>query len=504
MKNATQIRNIIPSLRHSHYRSLWRSRVTRLGIALALFALSTTARATDRGNSNTSDGLSALMDLTTGTFNTGLGTMTLSTLTTASNNTATGAGALTANTSGHENTADGTDALHDNTTGFDNTATGFQALASNTTASFNTAGGYQALFKNTTGASNTASGYEALYSNTTGASNTADGFSALFSNTTGNNNTASGLSALYGNTGGGDNTASGVNALFSNTTGSYNTAQGSAALATNTTGIQNTASGWGALNQNSAGNYNTADGLQALLNNSTGSNNTATGLDALFSNTIGSNNIALGAGAGGNLTTGSNNIDIGNGGVAAESNTVRIGTSGMQTATFIAGIRGVAVAGGQPVAVNVNGQLGIRASSARFKEAIKPMDKTSEAILALQPVTFRYKKELDAKAIPQFGLVAEQVAKVNPDLVTRDDQGKPFTVRYDEVNAMLLNEFLKEHSKVTEQSNINRQQEATITELRAMLAEQQKEIKTLKAGLERVSDRLDATKPAGRLATNNE
>ncbi len=337
---------------------------------------------------------------------------------------------------------------------------------------------------------------------------------ALYFNTTGYDNTASGLAALYSNSTGADNTASGVNALYSNTTGSYNTAQGSAALATNTTGIQNTANGWGALNQNSTGNYNTAVGLQALLNNSTGNNNTATGLDALFSNTIGSNNIALGAGGGGNLTTGSNNVDIGNGGVAAEANTIRIGTSGTQTAAFIAGIRGVAITGAQPVGVNATGQLGIRASSARFKEAIKPMDTASEAILSLRPVSFRYKKELDPKGEQQFGLVAEEVAQVAPDLVARDDQGKPFTVRYDEVNAMLLNEFLKEHRKVEEQSQDIATQKTTIGRLetamarqrkdfQATTAQQEKEIKALVAGLQKVSNQLELTKPVARVVAND-
>src|SRR4029077_10741534 len=147
------------------------------------------------------------------------------------------------------------------------------------------------------------------------------------------------------------------------------------------------------------------------------------------------------------LTTGNNNIDIGNSGVAAEANTIRIGKSGTQRKTFVAGITGTTVAGGVGVIVGSNGQLGTIVSSARFKEAIEPMDKASEAILALKPVTFRYKKELDPEGIPQFGLVAEDVENVNPALVARDEQGKPYTVRYEAVNAMLLNEFLKEHEK---------------------------------------------------------
>ena len=185
----------------------------------------------------------------------------------------------------------------------------------------------------------------------------------------------------------------------------------------------------------------------------------AEGFEALANNTSGSSNIALGSNAGINLTTGSNNIDIGAPGVAAEANTIRIGKSGTQKKTFIAGIRGVTVASGVGVIVGTTGQLGTVVSSARFKEAIKPMDKASEAILALKPVTFRYKEELDPDGIPQFGLVAEEVEKVNPDLVVRDEDGKVMTVRYEAVNAMLLNEFLKEHRNVAEQ-------QSTIAELK--------------------------------------
>ena len=173
-------------------------------------------------------------------------------------------------------------------------------------------------------------------------------------------------------------------------------------------------------------------------------NNTANGQNAMRSNTTGSFNIALGGNAGFNLTTGSNNIEIGNRGVAGESGIIRIGTRGTHTNTYIAGISGVTVPGGVGIIVRTNGKLGTVVSSARFKDEIKPMDKASEAILAMKPVTFRYKKELDPDGIPQFGLVAEEVEKVNPALVARDDQGKPYTVRYDAVNAMLLNEFLKE------------------------------------------------------------
>jgi Chaperone of endosialidase len=234
---------------------------------------------------------------------------------------------------------------------------------------------------------------------------------------------------------------------------------------------------------NTTGAANTATGNFALFNNTTGAANTATGFDALFNNTTGSRNIALGLGAGANLTTGNNNIDIGNGGAAGESNIIRIGTAGTQRATFIAGIRGSVVPGGLGVIVGANGQLGTFSSSARFKEAIRPMGKASEAILALKPVTFRYKRELDPEGIPQFGLVAEQVEKVNPDLVARDGQGKVNSVRYEAVNAMLLNEFLKEHRKVQElEAALARQQKdfaRQISALAASLKEQALQIQAL-------------------------
>ena len=208
----------------------------------------------------------------------------------------------------------------------------------------------------------------------------------------------------------------------------------------------NTAIGIGA-STNTTGYANTATGTEALFFNTTACCNTAYGFAALFNNTIGGSNIALGNNAGFNLTTGSNNIDIGNAGLAGDSGYIRIGVSGVQTKTFIAGISG-ASGTGNPVVINANGRLGVRPSSQRFKDEIKPMDKASEAILALKPVIFCYKKELDPKGIPQFGLVAEDVEKVNRDLVVRDREGKPYSARYDQVNAMLLNEFLKEHRKV--------------------------------------------------------
>jgi hypothetical protein len=284
-------------------------------------------------------------------------------------------------------------------------------------------------------------------------------------------------------------------ALDLNTTGIRNTATGADALARNS-GHENTAEGYQTLFSNTTGMQNTASGVGALFNNTTGSKNTASGFAALFHNTTGTNNISIGVLAGLNLTTGNNNIDIGNEGLADEANTIRIGTPDTHTATFVAGIRGVAITDGQPIGVNSNGQLGVRASSVRFKEAIKPMDKTSEPILSLHPVTFRYKKEFDPRGKQQFGLLAEEVAKVDPDLVVSDEQGKPFSVRYEEVNAMLLNEFVKEHKAFVEEQHKVQEQGATIAVL-------QKQVETLTAGLQKVSARLELTKPARKTAVND-
>src|SRR5438105_3111134 len=323
----------------------------------------------------------------------------------------------------NQNTAEGDNALLSLTTGKFNTAIGADALQMNTTGNFNTATGLNALFNNTTGSFNTATGQAALFKNTTGINNTANGSGVLSSNTKGTRNTASGVGALGGNTTGNDNTANGPRALDTNTTGTFNTATGHAALFTNTTRFNNTANGSGVLSSNTTGGDNSATGLNALVSNTTGSENTANGRSALNNNTTGGSNIVMGFAAGFNLTTGSNNIDIGSRGVAGESSKIRIGTKPAQNAAFIAGISGVTVANGVGVIVNPKGQLGTVVSSARFKEAIKPMDKASESILALNPVTFRYKHELDPDGISQFGLVAEQVEKVNPDLVVRDEDG---------------------------------------------------------------------------------
>jgi Chaperone of endosialidase len=327
---------------------------------------------------------------------------------------------------------------------------------------------------------NTVLGDDVLLNNT-GTENTAIGFDALFSNTSGFQNTATGSGALFSNTTACCNTATGALALVSNTTGQSNAATGAAALQNNTTGDNNTANGFAALLDNTTGHNNTAHGSLALGHNRIGSDNTAVGANALLLNT-GSSNIALGSSAGLNHTSGSNNIYIGNAG-SAENAHIRIGTTGTQRATFIAGISGQTVPSGVGVIVGTDGKLGTVVSSARFKEAIKPMDEASEAILALKPVTFHYKKELDADGIRQFGLVAEDVEKVNPDLVARDEQGKPYTVRYEAVNAMLLNEFLKEHRKVEQL---------------------EKQVAALTAGLQKVSAQLELSKSAPQTVLSNQ
>ena len=351
--------------------------------------------------------------------------------------------------------------------------------------------------------------------------NTAEGHDALFSLTNGTSNTANGHAALKANTNGDRNTANGALALFTNVTGSENTATGYTALFFNR-GSWNTANGIGALHSNATGNNNTANGQRALYDNLNGSRNTANGSGALGNNTMGNNNTADGFQTLGNNTTGSFNIALGNNagsGVSTADDVICIGTVGADVShsCYIGNIFNQSSPSGLAVFVNSDGKLGTIMSSRRFKEDIKPMDKASEAILALQPVTFRYKKDFDPTGTAQFGLVAEDVAKVNPDLVVRDKEGKPYSVRYDQVNAMLLNEFLKERKKVENQqetiaqlkSDATKQEAATI-ELKSTVAQQQKAMEVLTAQLkeqaaqiQRVSAQLELNKPAPQTVLNN-
>jgi hypothetical protein len=352
------------------------------------------------------------------------------------------------------NTAEGTKALLSQTTGGYNAAIGWLSLESLTTGSFNTGVGAGTLALNTADL-NTATGAGALLSHTTGTGNTANGAFALFSDTSGQLNTATGLQALFSNTGG--------------LAGSFNTATGAEALYSNT------------------GGSNTAIGAQALQSNTIGNENTGVGLNALVSNTSGNNNVALGFFAGAAQTTGSNNIYIGYN---------LQGTAGESDACYIASIFGQTSSGGLPVVINANHKLGTIVSSKRFKDDIKPMATASEALYALEPVTFHYKKEIDPVGTSQLGLVAEDVEKVNPDLVVRDKEGKPYSVRYDQVNAMLLNEFLKEHRKVLAL-------EASLAQQQKNFEQQQKQIQRLLVDVQKISTQLQTSRTAPQIAANN-
>ena len=339
---------------------------------------------------------------------------------------------------------------------------------------FTTAEGCKALQSLTTGSANTAIGWYSLFGTSSGSFNTAVGAGALDLNTA-DNNTAVGVAALLLNTTGIENTANGRAALEFNDTGTNNTAVGSKALLSNTTGNLNTASGVEALEHNTIGHDNTANGVDALLSNTTGSFNTANGVAALVNNTTGSGNTALGVGAGSNQTIGDDNIYIGSSGVS--------GVAGESNSCYIGSIVNQPSPNGIQVFINSNNKLGTSVSSARFKENIKPMAKASEGLYALAPVAFRYKKEIDPAGTSQLGLVAEDVEKVNPDLVVRDTEGKPYSVRYDQVNAMLLNEFLKEHRKVEQL---------------------EKKVAALTAGLQKVSAQLELNKPAPQTVLNRQ
>lgn len=308
---------------------------------------------------------------------------------------------------------------------------------------------------------NTAIGVDSLASLTTGYSNTGLGYSSLFSCTSGNTNTALGVFSQY-----------------STTVGSANTSVGAGALTSNTGGGGNVAIGVGALSYSVNGGNNVAVGLNAL-SQSTGDYNTAVGTNAL-SDTTGGQNIALGLAAGGNITTGSNNIDIGNQAPGNESNTIRIGSS--QTATYLAGVSGVTVASGVQVYVDSNGQLGTLTSSARFKEDVADMAGDSRRVMQLHPVTFRYKAPYDDGSHRlQYGLIAEEVAKVDPELVQFDADGQAQTVRYHVVNMMLLNEVQRQEAEVGTLRALTDRQRAELDQQKQLLAEQGERLRKLEA-----------------------
>jgi uncharacterized coiled-coil protein SlyX len=340
---------------------------------------------------------------------------------------------------------------------------------------------------------NTAEGTNALQHLTTGAGNTAAGWYSLFTTSTGDLNTAVGAGTLVSNSTGSHNTANGALALLLNTTGDFNTAIGDSTLFNNTEGFGNTATGVTALRNNTTGIFNTAIGNSALAANVNGGSNTALGTGALESNTSGSGNTALGQGAGGGVTTAGGVTCIGAG----------IGGGNVDNTTWIGNVFGVTTQSGTtaPVIVSNDGQLGTVVSSERFKKDIAAMNNASNAILSLRPVTFHYKT--DTKGTGQFGLIAEEVAKVNPELVLLDKEGKPYTVRYDAVNAMLLNEFLKERRAFVDEQRKVQEQGATIELLKsagakqeATIAKQQKQIEALAAGLQKVNAQLATTSPS--------
>jgi hypothetical protein len=374
----------------------------------------------------------------------------------------------------------------------------------------NTADGSGVLLNLTTGTNNSGFGYFALHANTSGTYNSAEGFRALFSNTTGVLNTATGVNALFSNTTASYNTANGTSALFHNTTGSQNTATGTNALANTTTGNANTAIGVNALNNNNSSGYNTAVGHSALVN----AHNSGVGFG--FN---GSLNVGIGYNAGSGIGDGARNVCIGANvlGNSHDHDTIRIGTpplgslGSIAPKTFISGIRGITTRNADAIAVVIDsaGQLGTVSSSERFKKEIKPMDKTSEAILALKPVTFHCKS--DSTNTPQFGLIVEEVGKVDPDLVVRDEKGEIYTVRYEAVNAMLLNEFLKEHRKMEQQETTIAQLKSAVTKQEATATEQKKEIADLTTSLkeqaaqiQKVSAQLELSKSAPQTVKNTD
>jgi len=441
-----------------------------LAIALCWFALSPPLKAVDCPTACGSGG------------NTSVGFNALDSVTTGINNTAVGTGALTDDTGGDYNVAVGNGALQSNTTGFQNMAIGAEALASNMVGNFNMGIGFRALFMNT-GSRNSAVGAAALRNNTDASDNTAVGSTALNQNQTGEQNTAIGSAALLNLNGSDDNTCVGFQALLNLTSGVENVAVGKDAL----------------LNAGSGANFNTGLGTQALSGVTIGDHNVAVGEEAGDTITTGNNNIRIGAHSGDNEDGAVNSVIVigedgdNDGGVTASNR------------TYIGNIHDVSPGSGgvQTVVVDQDGQLGILVSSRRFKKDIKPMDQISEAILKLKPVTFHYNNRDSQKGQElDYGLIAEEVAKVNPDWATYEASGEPLSVRYNEINVMLLNEFIKEHKKVEEQ-------QASIAGLKSTVALQQKEMQVLTtqlkeqaAQIQKVSARIEASKPAPRTVAN--
>jgi hypothetical protein len=316
---------------------------------------------------------------------------------------------------------------------------------------------------------NTSSGYligeDMVLSLPGSQNNLAVGWASIPSSTTGEFNTVAGIATLTNNSSGGSNTGIGYGALFGNTSGSFNTATGFEALTNNSGGEENTADGFEAI-LGGSGSYNTATGFEALysgatygnvangyeaLYSTTGSYNTAVGYEALLNSTSGGANIAIGSLAGANIGSGFANIDIGNVGASTDNDAIRIGTLNEQTSFFAAGVRGVTTGENNavPVVIDSNGQLGTVSSSRRFKTDIQDMGDASSGLMRLRPVTFRYKKLFADGSQPiQYGLIAEEVAKVYPDLVARSADGEIESVKYQVLDSMLLNELQRQRAEV--------------------------------------------------------
>jgi trimeric autotransporter adhesin len=505
--NKKEMKNLIRSIN----RSPLRCGFFTVAIALCWFALSPPLKAADCPTSCGSGG------------NTAVGPNALDSVTTGINNTAVGTGALTADTSGAYNAAVGNGALQSNTTGQQNMAIGAEALANNIVGNFNMGIGFRALFMNT-GSRNTAVGAAALRNNAGASDNTAIGSTAMRENTTGEPNTAIGSGALtasqtsFGNVAIGDAALASFIGAGTTTTNGFNTAVGSLALNAETTGEENVAVGRRALEFLATGSNNTAIGWRAG-DNYTGDESGNIVIGRAVAGVTGDDNaIRIGS----NLPSGG--INVVNNGAAANSITIGTGNNSdgitvLQTllgsvirigsnlnapnaSTFVGGIfNSVPVIGSHLVVVGPNGRLAdATLSSRRFKKDIAAMDKASEGILALKPVTFHWKN--DKTNEPEFGLIAEDVAKVNLDWITRDDKGEIIGVRYETIPVLLLNEFLKEHKKVEEQ-------QASIAELKSTVAQQQKGMEVLTAQLkeqaaqiQKVSAQLEASKPAPKVVAN--
>ena len=446
---------------------------TRIQLPLLLVALATPARAADvtvtldagdgfvvENNTATIERLrvaedtgnvsrnGALFVHTTGTDNTFVGENAGNPSTLGAGlNSAFGKGALSLIDTGSRNSAFGSVSLNKTTTGAQNSAFGYEALTLNDTGDDNSAFGRRALSSNVSADGISAFGALALESFESGTAS-AFGSSALQDLISGTGNAAFGHAALWQHTSSVNNSAFGHNAMCCGLTGDNNSAFGTSALKDNDAGGRNSGFGSMVLQLNTTGDDNTAVGSTALTSNDTGFDNTAVGSQALSANTTGDNNIGLGREAGRNQTIGSDNIYIDNDGVAAESGKIKIGNSN-HTETFIEGIDGNTATGGVAVLINSSNELHTLVSSIRFKEAVRDMGEASDALMQLRPVTFRYREEVAKGGDgPEYGLIAEEVAAVAPELVAYDGEGQPYSVRYHVLPSLLLNEMQKQQRTI--------------------------------------------------------